>query len=95
MWVDGEGKTQYGRSRPQTDAFGDSLVEGSEELATTCTILLPKPTEAVIGWAVYLEIRARHRFLYYFLKVIPKVRDRGYLWTDQVFVPRRSVATEA
>ena len=90
MWVDGDGEVRAdGRARCQPDVFRKgSLVEGAEELMTTVTIQMPKPTDPVIGWAVELEIRARHRFLYYLLKVIPKVGDKGYFWTDQVVVPR-------
>jgi len=66
-----------GRSRPQSDVFGKySLVEGAEELLTTVTILMPEPTDPVIGWAVELEIRARHRFLLH-LQGHPKSERQG------------------
>lgn len=93
--VNEDGSLPRGHQRSQTDLFGDSFVEGSEELVTTATLLLPEPSPSVVGWTVYLEIRARHRFLYFIFKMIPKVRDRGYLWTDQVFIPRSSVTREA
>ncbi len=90
VYIDGAGDVQVnGRSRPNSDVFGnDSLVEGAEELLTTVLILMPKPTQSVIGWLVDLDVRARHRFLYYIVKIIPKARDRSYFWTDRVFVPR-------
>ncbi len=90
VYIDGAGVVKVdGRSRPNLDVFGnDSLVEGAEQLLTTVLILMPKPTQSVIGWLVDLDVRARHRFLYYILKIVPKVGDRGYFWTDRVFVPR-------
>jgi hypothetical protein len=95
-WIDEEGKVRVeGVTRPHFKAFGrDDLVEGSEELVTTVLILMPRPKAAVIGWMVDLEIRGRHRFTYYIFKAIPKVPDRGYFWTDRVFVDRPTTAAE-
>ena len=85
-----------GRSKRQPDVFPkESFVEGSEELVTTVTLLLPLPgDEPVIGWWVYLEVRARGRFLHHLVKLIPGTPNQNYLWTDQAFIPRRSTTPE-
>jgi hypothetical protein len=45
------------------DLFGDTFVEGGEELTTTTMVALPAPPGSVIGWTLWIQVCAPNRFL--------------------------------
>lgn len=43
--------------------FGDSFLEGGEDLLTTVIVPVRSPSDDVVGWAVELRVHAPNRFL--------------------------------
>lgn len=64
MWQDMNGTINEGLTYPpENSVFGDSFVDGGEELLTTTLIPIPGVTQrSVIGWTVWFEVRGAGRF---------------------------------
>jgi hypothetical protein len=63
VFVDAEWQPARVPEERRFDLFGDSFVEGGEELTTTTVIPVPKPPGSVVGWFLWLQVCAPNRFL--------------------------------
>jgi hypothetical protein len=63
MYPDASGRLHEGMTYPVHDLFGDSFVDGGEELVTTTLVSVPSPAGSVIGWTVWVRFRAPNRIL--------------------------------
>lgn len=67
------------------NVFGDSYVEGGEELLTTIFQPVREPDTSTIGWFARIEVQASPRFLRGRLSTLG-TSNNSY-WYDTVFVP--------
>jgi hypothetical protein len=63
VYVDEQWQPVRITGEPRQDIFGESFVEGGEELATTTVVPVSEPPGSVIGWFVWLQVCAPNRFL--------------------------------
>lgn len=63
MYTDTDGEPQPAITYPRSNFFGDSFVDGGEELTTTTMVPVPSPSPSIIGWAVWLQVCAPYRFI--------------------------------
>jgi hypothetical protein len=63
VFIDAEWQPVRVPDERRSNLFGDSFVEGGEELTTTTVIAVPKPPASVIGWFLWLQVCAPNRFL--------------------------------
>lgn len=67
-------RDQWGQRAP----FGDQHADGGEAVPTTVVFRLWAPAETVVGWMVFLNLRASRRW----------VPNATQAWGDRVFVAR-------
>ena len=79
-----DGELGQGESWQHTKTFDQEYADPGEELTTTITFTPTKPEARVVGWLVYLQVRAPARF----------ERLRTSRWADQIFLPRVTEAEE-
>ncbi len=63
VYVDAQWQPVRVPSETRSNLFGDSFVEGGEELQTTTVIPVPTPPGSVIGWFLWVQVCAPNRFL--------------------------------
>ena len=80
MYIDNAPSLQGARHWIEADVYGDSYVEGGEDLRTTTNFLVPNPVDRVVGWRVSVEINIKKRIL----------PGSSSGWGDQIFVPKAS-----
>ncbi len=63
VYIDAQWQSVRVPSERRSNLFGDSFVEGGEELLTTTVIPVPTPPGSVIGWFLWVQVCAPNRFL--------------------------------
>lgn len=70
-----------GRVWEHVAVFGEQFAEAGEELFTTSTFLVPRPSPSTVGWSISLAIIAPTRWM----------PGSSGSWADRIFVPRPKI----